>query len=130
VESCPMTAQLIRIDDDAVIHRIGGGSVENLVLKPAEQTLIPPGISTLHGGSPDEAADAMRRRFPRMAPKGKTIVGTTTAGQIRQAGFDIMRDPTPRFPHHARLLHPEGADGFNRENLDRLALTFENRAGL
>jgi hypothetical protein len=36
------------------IHRIGGGSVENLRLKSRESTLNPPGISVLKALSPDE----------------------------------------------------------------------------
>jgi hypothetical protein len=72
----------------------------------------------------------MRRRFPRMALRGKTVVGTTTAGKSRQAGFDVIMNRTKRFPQHARLIHPAGADGFSRENLERLAECFENHQGL
>jgi hypothetical protein len=118
------------IPDDTPIHRIGGGSPGNLALKPAERTLTPPGISTLHGGSPAEAAEAMRRQYPRMAPRGQTVVGTTTAGRIREAGFDVIMDPTKRFPQHACLTHPDGADGFTPENLERLAQAFEDHTGL
>lgn len=35
------------------IHRIGGGTVENLRLKPAEAVLEPPGISVLKAPTPD-----------------------------------------------------------------------------
>jgi hypothetical protein len=125
-----MSGDMSRIEDDVLIHRVGGGSVQNLSLKPAEAKLIPPGISTLQGGSPSEAAEAMRRQFPRMAPKGKTVVGTTTVRQIREAGFDAIMNPTPRFPQHARLIHPDGIGGFNRDNLEQLAQSFENHAGL
>jgi hypothetical protein len=104
--------------------------VANFSLKPAERNLVPPGISTLQGGTPAEAAEAMRKRFPRMAPRGKTVVGTATAGRIRQAGFDVIMNPTPRFPQHARLVHPDGADGFTQENLERLAKCFEDHPGL
>ena len=119
-----------RIPDEAVIHRIGGASPGNLALKPAEATLVPPGISTLRGGTPAEAAEAMRRQHPRMAPRGRTAVGTATAGQIRQAGFDVIMDPTRRFPQHARLVHPDGAEGFNQQNLERLSQCFEDHTGL
>lgn len=119
-----------RIADDESIHRVGGGSVENLALKPAETGLTPPGISTLRGGSPAEAVEAMRRRFPRMAPRGKTTVGTAPAEQIRRAGFDVIMDATPRFPQHARLIHPDGVAGFTQENLERLAHCFVNHTGL
>ena len=118
------------IQDDVPIHRIGGGTVENLSLKSAEVALVPPGISMLSGGSPTEAAETMRRQFPRSAPRGKTVVGTSTAGQIRQAGFDVIMDPTRRFPQHARLIHRSGSEGFCSENLERLAKCFENHWGL
>jgi hypothetical protein len=119
-----------QLSDDVPIHRIGGGSAGNLALKPAERTEVPPGISTLHGGTPAEAAEAMRRQYRRMAPRGQTVVGTTTAGRIREAGFDVIMDPTKRFPQHARLIHPDGADGFTQENLERLAQAFEDHSGL
>ncbi len=119
-----------RIDDDVPIHRIGGGAADNLSLKPAETALSPPGISTLSGGTPAEAVRAMRRHFPRLAPRGQTVVGSTTAGQIRAAGFDVIMNPTPRFPQHARLIHPDGVAGFTPENLERLAVCFQNQSGL
>lgn len=117
------------IADDTLIHRIGGGDVHNLALKPAEVTLNPPGISTFWGGTAAEAAEAMRRQFPRMAPRGSTVVGTATAGQIRQTGFDVIMNPTPRFPQHARLIHPDGAAGFSQGNLQKLAQAFRNTSG-
>ncbi len=118
------------IPDDAPIHRIGGGSAGNLALKPAETTLTPPGISTFHGGTPAKAAEAMRRQYRRIAPRDQTVVSTATAGRIREAGFDVIMDPTKRFPQHARLIHPDGADGFTQENLERLAQAFEDHTGL
>ena len=71
------------IPDDVPIHRIGGGSAANLALKPLEKTLVPPGISTPQGGTPAEAAEAMRRQYRRMAPRGQTVVGATTAESER-----------------------------------------------
>ena len=71
-----------------------------------------------------------RRHFPRMAPRGGTVVGTTTARQIRAAGFDVIMDPTPRFPQHARLIHPQGVAGFTAQNLQRLSQCFQDQAGL
>jgi hypothetical protein len=118
------------IPDDTPIHRIGGGTPANLALKPAETLLVPPGISTLAGGTPVEAAQAMRQIFPRIAPSGTTIVGTATAGQIRRAGFDGIMKPSRRFPQHARLIHPDGVKGFTQENLEQLAQCFINQTGL
>ena len=118
------------VPDDAPIHWIGGGSAVNLSLKSAEAALTPPGISTLLGGGPAEAAEAMRQQFPRMAPRGSTVVGTTTVRQVRQAGFEVIMDATRRFPQHARLIHPAGAVGFSKENVERLARHFDNQSGL
>jgi hypothetical protein len=125
-----MTSGENAVPDDLPIHRIGGGAVGNLSLKPTEVTLIPPGISTLTGGTPGEAAQAMRDRFPRMAPRGRTTVGATTAGKIRHAVFDVIMNPTPNFPQHARLVHPEGLSGFSQENLERLSRYFQDFTGL
>jgi hypothetical protein len=46
------------------LHRIGGGSVENLRLKPQEAALMPPGISLLQAPSPGEAARQIQEAFP------------------------------------------------------------------
>jgi hypothetical protein len=123
------TAQ-IPLPDDTLVHRVGGGSVTNLLPKPREATLNPPGISMLLGGTAREAAEAMRRQFPRKAPRGRTTVGITTVGQIRAAGFDVIMDATPRFPQHARLIHPQGVSGFSDDNLKRLAQCFQDHTGL
>lgn len=130
MESRTLGSNTGSLADDVPIHRIGGGSIENLSLKPAEATLVPPGISVFFGGSAAEAAEMMRRRFPRMAPRGMTVVGSTTAGQIRQTGFDVIMNPSARFPQHVRLIHPAGVAGFNRDNLERLAPCFQNHSGL
>jgi hypothetical protein len=37
---------------------------------------------------------------------------------------------TPRFPQHARLIHPDGATGFTAENVERLSRAFEDHTGL
>jgi hypothetical protein len=39
-------------------------------------------------------------------------------------------DATPRFPQHARLIHPHGAAGFTDDNLKRLAQYFQDHTGL
>ncbi|WP_165064944.1 hypothetical protein [Paludisphaera rhizosphaerae] len=108
------------------IHRIGGGSIENLRLKPAEATLEPPGISVLKGGSPAEAAEQMKAAFPgaRKLLESARVVGSTTEDAIRYAGFDVMPDPTRRLPNHFRITHPDGAAGFVDGKLDRLSRAF------
>lgn len=45
------------------------------------------------------------------------------------AGFDIVPDPTIRFPNHARLIHPQGVAGFTDEHLVTLAATFRDTVG-
>jgi hypothetical protein len=121
---------VVPVPDDMPVHRIGGGSSANLALTPADASLNPPGISTLQGGSSSEAAQAMRRQFPRMAPRGRTVVGTAMASEVRAAGFDVIMDPTRRFPQHARLIHPQGIAGFTEANLQRLSQCFRDHAGL
>ena len=113
-------------------HRVGGGDAGNLELKPQEAKLIPPGISVLVGGTPRQAADDWRRVFTKPGPSARAAtIGTADIDAIRRAGFDVIPFPTPNFPHHARLIHPaEGAAGFSRENLERLAQTFTDTAGL
>jgi hypothetical protein len=125
-----MSTGLTTLPDEVVVHRIGGGAVANLTLTPAELALDPPGISVLWGGSPADAALAMRRQFPRKAPSGRTVVGSTTVGRIRAAGFDVIMNATRRFPQHARLIHPQGAAGFTDANLRRLASEFQDQSGL
>ena len=113
------------------IHRIGGGSVENLRLKPAEAAMDIPGISTLEAETPGEAADSMRAAFPtaqKLHEAAKTV-GSAMETAIRSAGFDIMPDPTRNFPNHYRITHPDGVAGFNDVNLAKLAQVFTNTTG-
>ena len=114
------------IGEDTVVHRLGGGYKENLQLSPLEKDLMPPGISVLLGGTPQEAAAQMRQAFPRSRKWVESLqqVGTATVQAIRNAGFEIMIDPTTRFPNHARLIHPDGVAGFTTINLERLAQVF------
>ena len=57
------------------------------------------------------------------------MVGTTSALAVRQTGFEIVPDPTTRFPNHARLTHASGVAGFTDANLEGLARTFQNTEG-
>jgi hypothetical protein len=83
VESSTLSSETGCVDDDVPIHRIGGGSVENLSLKPAEATLVPPGIATFIGGSPAEAVETMRRHFREWLPKE-----CPSSVPLLPAGFD------------------------------------------
>ena len=114
-------------------HRIGGGNAGNLKLRPAEANLRPPGISVLIGGTPEQAAVDFRRVFGPHSTLGKKarVVGTADLGAIRDAGFDVIEDPTSNFPNHGRLIHPtQGAAGFNDANLKQLSQAFTEKTGL
>jgi hypothetical protein len=108
------------------IHRIGGSSVENLRLKPAEQELDLPGISVLKCNSPQEAVAQIRAALPkarRLHDAAKTVA-STTEDLIRKAGFEIVPMPSRTMPNHYRIIHPDGVAGFGDDNLARLALAF------
>jgi hypothetical protein len=120
----------IALADDVVVHRVGGADVANLRLKPGEAVLTPPGVSTLTGGDAQSAADAMRRVYSKARKwKGPLSMGAASAAAIRAAGFDVIADPTPNFPNHARVVHPNGVAGFTDANLQQLAAAFVNTHG-
>ncbi len=113
------------------IHRIGGGSVENLRLKPREARLNPPGISVLKAPSPGEAARQIRVAFPDAAELHEVakVVGSTSTEKTRSAGFDVIPNPTRKLPNHYRIIHPHGAAGFSDENLEELSAVFTDSSG-
>jgi len=113
------------------IQRIGGGQTDNLSLKPLETKLNPPGFSTLDATVPGQAAQQMRDAFPtatRLHEASKTV-GTSSIERIRKAGFNVIPDPTKKFPSHMRVTHPDGAGGFSGSNLDDLSGAFSNSTG-
>jgi hypothetical protein len=116
-------------DDD--IHRIGGGGVENLRLKPREVRLNPPGISVLKASSPGEASRQIREAFPDATELHAVakVVGSTSVQRIRSAGFDVILNPTRKLPNHCRIIHSDGAAGFSDENLERLSEVFTDTPG-
>jgi hypothetical protein len=119
------------IAPETVVHRIGGGRVENLRLNPREATLLPPGISVLLGGTPAEAAEQMRQAFPdprkfARIREAARVVGATTAEAIRGLGFEVRPDPSDKFPNHARLTHPDGVAGFEDPQLEKLSGVFQD----
>lgn len=117
--------------DSRALHRIGGGHVANLRLKPQEATLNLPGISLLLAPSPAEAASQMQAAFPAADKlhEAAQVVGSTTVDEIRRAGFDVIPNPTKKLPNHYRLIHPEGIAGFTDVNLARLAAVFTDTSG-
>lgn len=113
------------------VHRIGGGGVENLRLKPREAALRKPGISVVKALSPGAAAQQMRSAFPAalaLHAAAKTV-GSTTETLIRTAGFDIIHVPSQTLPNHYRIIHVNGAAGFSDANLMRLSQVFTNTTG-
>ncbi len=110
-------------EEGTVFHRIGGGSLNNLRLKSAETLLTPPGFSVLTGGTPQDAARQIRDAFPNAVKLHKTAetIGSATLEEIRAVGFDVISDPTKKFPNHARVIHPQGLVGFTDENLEKLS---------
>ena len=119
------------IAPDTPVHRVGGGNAVNLRLSAADILETPPGISVLFGGTPQEAAVQMRRAFPRsrkwQAASG--TVGTAPLAAVRRAGFDVLLDPTARFPNHGRLIHSNGAAAFDDANLSALSQAFLDTTG-
>ena len=118
---------------DSPCHRIGGGGPNNLRMRPAEEKLNPPGISIMIGGTPELAAADFRRVFGPHSALGKKArtIGTANIDAIRDAGFDVVEDPSSNFQNHGRRIHPaDGVDGFNDENLRRLSKAFTNQTGL
>jgi hypothetical protein len=113
------------------VHRIGGGSLTNLRLKPKEAAKNPPEISVLLGGTPQDAARQMRTAYPRSTRLHAlaAVVGTATAEAIRQAGFEVIPDPSRHFPNHACIIHPQGIAGFDDANLTLLSQVFQDTAG-
>jgi hypothetical protein len=113
------------------LHRIGGGSMVNLRLKPREARLNPPGISVLKAPSPGAAARQIREAFPKAAGIHEVakVVGSTSAEKTRAAGFDVIPNPTRKLPNHYRIIHPDGAAGFSDENLEQLSAVFTDTSG-
>jgi hypothetical protein len=100
-------------------------------LKAREAQLNPPGISVLKAASPAEAAHQIREAFPDAEGLGEAaqVIGSTSVEKIRSTEFDIIANPTRKLPNHHRIIHPDGASGFNDENLQRLSSVFRNTSG-
>jgi hypothetical protein len=95
-----------------------------------EMELDIPGISVIRANSADEAGKIMKQRFPNASSLHAEIdagnIAEIDAKKIREAGFDVIHDPTKRIGDaHARLIHPDGIDGFNDVNLNKLSRNFK-----
>jgi hypothetical protein len=62
-------------------------------------------------------------KFARLHAAAQTV-GSGTIAAVRKAGFEVIADPSARFPNHARVVHPAGSAGFSDENLERLSKVF------
>ncbi len=73
----------------------------------------------------------MREAFPAAEAlhDAAQVIASTMVAKIRQAGFDVVPNPTKRLPHHYRLIHPEGVAGFDDANLRRLSAAFIETSG-
>src|SRR5689334_17364417 len=110
---------------ETAVHRIGGGFIENLRLKPKEMSLAPPGVSVLLGGTAQESAQQYRKAYPRstvLLEAAKTV-GSSTVEKIHQAGFVVLPKPSKQFANHARITHPDGLAGFTDDHLVKLSST-------
>jgi hypothetical protein len=120
-----------RDGESRYFHRIGGAGIENLRLKPKDAGLSPPGISVIQAPTPAAAAEEMRTGYPNagnLYEQAKTI-GSASVQAIEQAGFQVIPKRSRRLPNHHRIIHPNGAAGFNDENLARLAEAFITTTG-
>lgn len=80
------TVSLGRPEDiapETIVHRVGGGSVENLRLSSIDIQQTPPGISLLVGGTPQEAAAQMLSAFPGSRKWRETAHGRDNDGSRR-----------------------------------------------
>src|SRR5438105_4584756 len=107
----------IPMTPETIVHRVGGGGIQNLRLGSLDAAAIPPGLSVLAGGTPHEAAAQLRAVFnSRKWTALAGTVGSATVGAIQEAGFDVIEAKTTKLPNHARIVHPDGLMGFTEEN--------------
>ena len=90
--------------------------------------MVPWGISVLVGDSAAVAAGRTKAAFPNAVRlhESARVVGSATREAVRAAGFEVVPDPTRRFPNHHRIVHPAGVAGFDDANLERLAQAFND----
>ena len=120
---------IIPVSPDSLVHRIGGGRVEDLIPNALDRAAVPPGLSVLLYEGAEDASRRMLREFgesKKWKRKGR-IVATTTAAGITAAGFTVIEFPTHTLPNHGRIIHSDGIEGFTEENLRRLSEAFITR---
>jgi hypothetical protein len=122
--SLPDTTKLFRISDVTGINSFKFNSRELDAI--GKGILDPPGVSLIRANSAQEAMQLWNKVFPTRQVDLSSIRGTTAA-EIREAGFDAIHNPSrgKLGDAHARLIHPEGVDGFNDSNLKKLDSKFK-----
>jgi hypothetical protein len=82
-------------------------------------------------GTPQDAADQIRRTFPlaQQLHEAAKVVGSAPVEAIRQVGFDVAPVATRNLPNHGRLIHAAGVSGFTGAELTRLSQVFQDTSG-
>jgi hypothetical protein len=86
-----------------------------------------PGVSVIRANSAEDAMQKWNKAFPDRQVDISSVRGTSAA-EIREAGFDVIHNPSKKGAlgdSHARLIHPDGVDGFNDSNLNELSNRFK-----
>lgn len=116
------------LPDETKVYRVSTDGPYNFDFNSRELAAIekgrlnPPGVSVIRAGSAEEAAGIWNNTFPN---RPATSAGEASAKEIRAAGFDVIHDPSKGGlgQNHARLVHPDGADGFS-SNKSKLSSKF------
>ncbi|WP_413762751.1 RHS repeat-associated core domain-containing protein [Variovorax sp. Varisp41] len=121
------------LPDAAKVYRVSTDGPFNFDFNARELDAIgkgklnPPGVSVIRANSADEAMGIWNKAFPN---RPAASVGEIGAADLRATGFDVIHDPSKGAlgQNHARLIHPEGVDGFNA-NKGKLLSAFKGCAG-
>ncbi|MEI7070089.1 RHS repeat-associated core domain-containing protein, partial [Pectobacterium parmentieri] len=121
------------LSDATKVYRISTDGPYGFDFNPREIDAInngklnPPGVSVIRANSADEATRIWNDAFPK---RPATSVGEVSAADLRKVGFDVIHDPSggKLGANHARLIHPEGVDGFNAKK-GKLSGTFKGCGG-
>ena len=90
--------------------------------KPIGNIVVPGKSATLATESNFNANDLIKSMFGRNATRNDKILGSTV-GDIRAAGFDVVRAPTRSNPNHVRII--SNTRTFNEEGRSWLDAAFQ-----
>ncbi|WBF46017.1 hypothetical protein [Serratia rubidaea] len=121
------------LPDDTKVYRVStdgpyGFDFNNREIEAINSgKLNPPGVSVIRANSADEAKEIWDNAFPK---RPVVSVGEASAADLRNVGFDVIHDPSrgKLGESHARLVHPDGFDGFNT-NKGKLSTAFKGCGG-